>query len=162
MPYAGQRPEVDGDLIPTGNILNNARYSFNDFWSEPKQMGANFTSPTALGQCGTNCTGYDTCFINNRREGPGSPYTYDWRQAPVTTLSSAWSGISLDVYTDQEAFQIYGCGGQNGSVALKSTQGFFNDTTRPRIVPQYGCIVMEVEDWIAGINCEFPFTSSPL
>lgn len=29
---------------------------------------------------------------------------------------------------------------------LKNTQGFFNDTAHPRIVPQYGCVVMEVED----------------
>jgi aldose 1-epimerase len=37
-------------------------------------------------------------------------------------------------------------------MALKKTQGFFNDPSRPRVVPQYGCLVMEVEDWIDGIN----------
>jgi aldose 1-epimerase len=37
-------------------------------------------------------------------------------------------------------------------MALKQTQGFFNDTSRPRVIEQYGCIVMEVEDWIDGIN----------
>lgn len=37
-------------------------------------------------------------------------------------------------------------------MALKKTQGFFNDTSRPRTVPQYGCVVMEVEDWIDAIN----------
>lgn len=39
-----------------------------------------------------------------------------------------------------------------GSMALKNTQGFFNDTSRPRVIEQYGCIVMEVEDWIDAIN----------
>lgn len=39
-----------------------------------------------------------------------------------------------------------------GSLALKTTQGFFNDTSRPRVVEKYGCIVMEVEDWIDAIN----------
>jgi aldose 1-epimerase len=66
-------------------------------------------------------------------------------------LRSAWSGIQVDVFTDQEAFQIYSCGGQNGSMALKETQGLFNVSERPRTIPQYGCIVMEVEDWIDGI-----------
>lgn len=40
----------------------------------------------------------------------------------------------------------------NGSMTLKETQGLFNVSDRPRTVPQYGCIVMEVEDWIDGIN----------
>lgn len=56
------------------------------------------------------------------------------------------------MYTDQDAFQVYSCGGQNGSMALKSTQGLHNSTEFPRVIPQYGCIVMEVEDWIDGIN----------
>jgi hypothetical protein len=36
-------------------------------------------------------------------------------------------------------------------MALKETQGLFNVSGRPRTIPQYGCIVMEVEDWIDGI-----------
>lgn len=39
-----------------------------------------------------------------------------------------------------------------GTLALKETQGLFNDSSRPRVVNQYGCIVLEVEDWIDGIN----------
>ena len=37
-------------------------------------------------------------------------------------------------------------------MAIKNTQGFFDDASHPRVVEQYGCIVMEVEDWIDGIN----------
>jgi len=39
-----------------------------------------------------------------------------------------------------------------GSLALKKTQGFFNDPKHPRTVQQHGCIVMEVQDWIDAIN----------
>ena len=39
-----------------------------------------------------------------------------------------------------------------GTMAFKNTQGFFNDSSRPRVVPQYGCVVLEVEDWIDAIN----------
>lgn len=111
LPYSGQRVGVDGILIPDGTILPNEQYSVNDFWSAPKQIGANQTAPELLGNCGTNCTGYDNCYLVNRAQnGP-----YDWRTSgPVASLSSEWSGIQIDVYTDQDAFQVYTCGGQNG------------------------------------------------
>lgn len=58
MPYAGQRIDTDNILIPTGDIVANKAGSLNDFWSTPKQIGANFTNPDLLGNCGYNCTGY--------------------------------------------------------------------------------------------------------
>ena len=137
---------VDGNLIPTGDIAINAPYSVNDFQSAPKQIGANLTSSQAEGNCGTDCTGYDTCYLINRAaQGP-----YDWAtEGPVATLASAWSGIKVDVFTDQEAFQVYTCNTENGTTPIKTTQGS-ND--RDRTVPKYGCVVMEVQDWIDGIN----------
>ena len=111
LPYSGQRVSVDGILIPDGIILPNKKNSVNDFWSAPKALGANMTSPDLLGNCGTNCTGYDNCYLVNRAQaGP-----YDWRTGgPVASLASGWSGIKLDIFSDQEAFQMYSCGGQNG------------------------------------------------
>jgi len=36
---------------------------------------------------------------------------------------------------------------------IKKTQGFFGDDAKfPRTVPQYGCLVMEAQDWIDAIN----------
>ncbi|KAK5134546.1 hypothetical protein LTR08_006331 [Meristemomyces frigidus] len=148
LPYGGTRTAIDNIEVPTGDILANKQYGIHDFWSTPKQLGANFTSPDLLGTCGFNCTGYDTCYIQNRDAyGP-----YNWRQAPVATLASPFSGIQIDVYTDQDAFQVYTCNTMNGTLALKETQGFFNDSSRPRVSEKYGCVVMEVEDWIDGIN----------
>ena len=164
LPYSGQRVGTDAILIPNGTILANQPYSVNDFWTAPKQLGANLSAPDALGNCGTNCTGYDTCFLVNRAQiGP-----FDWRaDGPVASLWSDWSGIKVDVFSDQDAFQLYSCGGQNGAASgcpvarilltssgtlpLKSTQGL-TDGSRPRVVEQYGCVVMEVEDWIDAIN----------
>ncbi|KKY32198.1 putative aldose 1-epimerase [Diaporthe ampelina] len=150
MPYSGQRVDVDNILIPTGDIVANKPGSVNDFWSEPKQLGANLTSPELVNNCGFNCTGYDTCYLVNRAQnGP-----YDWRADGgfVAQLASPWSGISVDIYTDQDAFQVYSCNGQNGSIALKSTQGILDDPDFPRTIPKYGCVVMEVEDWVDAIN----------
>ncbi|PHH66433.1 hypothetical protein CDD81_7488 [Ophiocordyceps australis] len=146
MPYSGQRIEVDNILIPTGNIVANLPGSVNDFWSRPKQIGASFDHPDMPNNCGFNCTGYDNCFTVDRAAlGP-----YDWRtQGPVATLSSQWSGIQLDVYTNQHAMQMYSCSGMNGSMALKTTQG---TPEFPRTIPKYGCLVLEVQDYIDGIN----------
>lgn len=47
---------------------------------------------------------------------------------------------------------MYSCNGQNGSMALKSTQGIHDDPNFPRTIPQYGCVVLEVEDYIDAIN----------
>ncbi|KAF2003724.1 galactose mutarotase-like protein [Amniculicola lignicola CBS 123094] len=146
LPYSGQRIGVDGILIPDGSILPNQKYSVNDFWSSPKQIGANISSPELIGNCGSGCIGYDNAYLVNRAQnGP-----YDWRtEGPVATLASEWSGIQVDIWTDQDAFQVYSCGGQNGTLPIKSTQGL---PSRPRVVEKYGCVVMEVEDWIDGIN----------
>ena len=97
----------------------------------------------------STCTMTDNCWLVNRAQnGP-----YDWRNdGYVARLHSAWSGIQLDVYSDQEAFQLYSCNGQNGSVALKTTQGLKDNKDFPRTIPKYGCVVMEVEDWIDAIN----------
>ncbi|KAH7161787.1 galactose mutarotase-like domain-containing protein [Dactylonectria macrodidyma] len=149
MPYGGQRVGVDNILIPTGEILANTKGSVNDFWSKPKQIGAQANDPDLVNNCGFNCTGYDTCYTVNR----GQLGAYDWRtEGPVATLSSEWSGIKLDVYSDQDAFQLYSCTQQDGSMPLKKTQGLFNNTDFPRIIPRYGCVVLEVQDFIDGIN----------
>ncbi|KAK7977792.1 aldose 1-epimerase [Apiospora saccharicola] len=149
LPYSGQRVGVDNILIPTGDILANHKGSVNDFWSAPKQIGASFGHPELKDNCGFNCTGYDNCWLVNRAQnGP-----YDWRNdGYVARLHSAWSGIQLDVYSDQEAYQLYSCNGMNGSVTLKTTQGLHDNADFPRTIPQYGCVVMEVEDWIDAIN----------
>jgi len=90
----------------------------------------------------------DTCWLVNR------PEIGNWRSPEnfVARLHSAWSGIQLDIYSDQEAFQMYSCNGMNGSLAIKSNQGIFDDPKFPRTIPKYGCYVLEVEDWIDAIN----------
>ncbi|KAJ1337893.1 aldose 1-epimerase [Microdochium nivale] len=147
LPYSGQRIGVDNILIPDGTILANEPGSPNDFWTAPKQIGADIEK--TLGNCGFNCTGYDNAWLVNRAQnGP-----YDWRTGGyVARVHSPWSGIQLDIFSDQEAFQVYSCNGQNGTLTLKKDQGIFDNADFPRTIPQYGCMVLEVEDWIDAIN----------
>ena len=82
----------------------------------------------------------DNCYTSTAPHG-----NYDWRtEGPVATISSAWSGIQLDIYTDQDAFQVYSCNGQNGTIPSRRRQGLTDNTDFPRTVPKYGCIVLEV------------------
>ncbi|KAI9801497.1 MAG: hypothetical protein M1833_002729 [Piccolia ochrophora] len=145
LPYAGQRVGVDSILIPTGDILANAKGSVNDFWSAPKQMGASFDDPDMPGNCGADCEGYDNCYILNR-----TPEEHcAWRDRPVASVASAFTGIQMDVYTDQAALQVYSCTQQNGSTILKETQGLDD---RPRVVEPQGCVVLEAQEWIDAVN----------
>jgi aldose 1-epimerase len=47
---------------------------------------------------------------------------------------------------------MYSCNFQNGSMALKKSQGLLDNPKFPRTIPKYGCVVLEVEDWIDAIN----------
>jgi aldose 1-epimerase len=67
----------------------------------------------------------------------------------VASIASPWSGIQVDIYSDQEAFQMYSCNFQDGTMPLKKTQG---SDKFPRTIPKYGCMVVEVEDYIDAIN----------
>jgi len=111
LPYSGQIIDIDNIEIPTGDINGIAPGSVHDWYSAPKQLGANLSSPALYGACGFNCTGYDNAYLVNR--AAGGPY--DWREkGPVAQLASPYSGIQLDIYSDQDAFQLYTCNGMNG------------------------------------------------
>ncbi|RMZ19123.1 hypothetical protein D0859_16887 [Hortaea werneckii] len=84
------------------------------------------------------------CYILNRNHAE----SLNWDAAPVATLASPWSGIQVDIYTEQEAVQIYTCNNMNGFLSSPNN----STPRRPRTTPKYGCVVIEVEDWIDGIN----------
>ncbi|KAI5797800.1 galactose mutarotase-like domain-containing protein [Geopyxis carbonaria] len=140
LPYSGLRIAVDDALIPTGELLPNTKGGFNDLWSGPKRIGAGRDSDEAKGNCGTGCTGYDNAYL---------VAPHDVETEPVAVLRSPWSGIGVSVFSEQEAFQVYGCEAQSGTAPIKKTQGRKGG---PRTVVNGGCVVLEVEDWIDAIN----------
>ncbi len=40
----------------------------------------------------------------------------------------------------------------DGSIPIKKNQGLKDNKDFPRTIPKYGCVVMEVQDYIDGIN----------
>ncbi|KAL8896714.1 MAG: hypothetical protein Q9207_007571 [Kuettlingeria erythrocarpa] len=141
MPYAARYIEIDNIEVPTGAI-GTVDGTALDFTS-PKQIGRDIES--AINGCGYNCTGYDNAFILDRPRY-SSPEATD---LSMLTLSSESTGIRLDIYTNQQSLQIYTCDNTDGTIPVKKSQQHGENTT---YVEQYGCIVIETQQWIDGIN----------
>lgn len=90
LPFSGLRLEEDKYGIPTGDIKGNMEATCHEFWSKPRY----------LAECLEEKGQYDDLYLVNRR----SPWDKD--SQPVASLSSSKSGISVDMYTDQEAIRL--------------------------------------------------------
>lgn len=97
-----------------------------------------------------DCIGYDNCFVLS------DPNEQDYQlkaYAPST-------GIQLAIKTDQPAMQFYSCNGLDGTLPIKKTQGPHGSKKhvhhrkggKKQYVQQYGCFVLETEEYIDGIN----------
>lgn len=151
LPLSERFLAADTILIPTGGILEaDTAYQGAANFLEPKLVGQDIAKTTGL--CGEGCTGYDTCFLLDRPAAYAAPDS----MVPSVRIASDKTGISLDVATNQAAVQIYSCNGQNGSIATKQSQSKRNKAqdgnAGAEYVNKYGCIVVETEDWIDGIN----------
>jgi len=141
MPYADRYVQTDGILIPNGTIAVTNGTSLD--FTKPKTIGRDVED--AVGVCGTDCTGYDNAFILDkpRYVSPEDP------NIEVLRLSSPVTGIQLSLETNMQAIQIYACVGQDGTIPVKESQQHGDNTT---YVEKYGCVVIEAEEWIDGIN----------
>ncbi|KAJ9615065.1 hypothetical protein H2200_001139 [Cladophialophora chaetospira] len=147
MPYSDRYIKVDPILIPTGALGSVTDLSNLDFLS-PKLLGNAVNNAT--GVCGAGCTGIDNAFILDRPAGAGPTAS----NFPVLSLWSQTTGIRMDVSTNQQGLQIYTCNGQNGTIPVKQSQQARNNGTQgaAKFVNKHGCIVIETQAWIDGVN----------
>lgn len=148
MPYSTRYIEVDNILIPTGSFKTVASAPVLDFTS-PKTVGRDL--PRAINLCGNGCTGYDNAFILDRPQGTGSEVA----NLAVLSLWSTTTGIRMDLSTNQQGLQIYSCNGQNGTIPVKASQIDRNSQVfggGTKFVEKYGCLVVETQGWIDGVN----------
>lgn len=142
MPYAKRYIEFDGLEVPTGTI-GTVKGTWLDFTS-PKQIGRDILQ--GVNGCGTGCTGYDNAFIMDRPRYSAPEAT----DISLLTMSSNSTGIQLDIYTNQQSLQIYTCDNLNSTIPVKRSQQHVQGSTTT--VPQYGCVVIETQQWIDGIS----------
>ena len=97
LPYSGMRFDFDDQGIPTGDILSNRKGREHDFWSHPKNIAgiadANPEIPVSS---------YDETFMIAHKYDD-----YSRRDTPAAVLSSEKSGITMEVFTDQEAIRVH-------------------------------------------------------
>ncbi|KAE8389811.1 galactose mutarotase-like domain-containing protein [Aspergillus alliaceus] len=149
LPLSRRLIGTDGILIPNGTILGVDSYKGAADFATGKLVGKDIDK--AAGLCGTGCTGYDNCFIVDRDNSYGSGNS----MVPILRMNSSTTGISLEVATNQQAVQIYSCNGQKGNIPIKPSQAKRNKEEGiegAKNVNKYGCIVIEPEGWIDGIN----------
>ncbi|KAL6239954.1 hypothetical protein BDW75DRAFT_196554 [Aspergillus navahoensis] len=148
LPLSTRFIATDGILIPNGTIATVDAYNGAPDFTSPKLVGQDIDD--AVGLCGTDCTGYDNCWLIDRPTG----YSSD-ALIPALHMASKNTGITLEVATNTPAIQIYTCNGQDGSDPVKPSQiqrakqaGYNGPTT----VDKNACVVVETEGWIDGIN----------
>lgn len=143
MPYADRYIDIDGIEVPTGGLsLTNG--TALDFTKPNKPIGQDIFK--TLNGCGTGCVGYDNAFILDR-----SPYSSPTDpNVEVLQMYSPSTGIKMSLETNQQGLQIYSCNGQNGTIPVKKDQQHIAGKTT--YVEKYGCLVIETQDWIDGIN----------
>ncbi|EPQ28655.1 uncharacterized protein PFL1_03958 [Pseudozyma flocculosa PF-1] len=146
LPKADKYVKTDTILIPTGELptVEGTPYDFRT----PHAFRDMFNE--TLGVCGFNCTGWDSCFVMT-----DPPKKREAKQQSVIELSSLKSGIKLSVSaSNQPAIQVYTCSGINspakGSIPRKRSHG--GDGTLDKVYDNYSCVVLEMEDYIDGIN----------
>ncbi|KAI9489798.1 galactose mutarotase-like domain-containing protein [Zychaea mexicana] len=135
--------KTDGSLIPTGEF-GNVEGTALDFRSA-KPIGQDLQEAT---ECGFDCVGYDNCWIFS----DPNPDEYQ------VTVHAPSTGIQMAVKTDQAALQFYSCGGLDGTLPIKKKKHHHRHHLESRCeheqeyVQKYGCLVLETENYIDGIN----------
>jgi aldose 1-epimerase len=105
LPLSGLRFGVDELGIPTGDLLSNRKGKEHDFWSGPKEIGEVLKpNPRA--------SSYDETFMLSHRHSDSK------RENAAAILSSARSGITMEVYTDQDALHVHTWDQMNGESIL--------------------------------------------
>lgn len=138
MPEARRILEIDANTLPTGVIANATAGDLADFWSAPHELGFASGNADFENNCGAGCNGYDNNWVFNDDRN---------KSATALTLSSAWSGIKAELVTNQDAVVLYTCNFGGGE--FKSTQGVAG---QDKTIPNYGCIAIEAQDYVDGIN----------
>ncbi|PWN54289.1 galactose mutarotase-like protein [Violaceomyces palustris] len=164
MKYADKYVETDSILIPTGKLPEVQGTPFD--FRKAKSFRSLFDRTE--GVCGYGCKGWDSCFVMSHPPGltqqdedddDRQPSSRDLQNRmtskPVLEMHSPKSGIKLSVQTDQPAIQIYTCDGISspkgkGSLPRKRSHG--GDGSLSKIYENHSCVVIEMEDYIDGIN----------
>lgn len=148
LPLSHRLVGVDTIEVPTGKLFDvTTSYGGSPDFLKGKLIGADINKTSGL--CGQNCLGYDDCMIVDR-----PPKYQPDALVPVIRMNSKLTGISMEIMSDQKAVQIYTCNGV-GPFPVKPSQIKRNKAKGHAgvdFVHSHGCIAIEPQGWIDGIN----------
>jgi aldose 1-epimerase len=149
LPSAGLRFGFDEFGISTGDLLSNKKGQEYDFWSDSRYIGDGMKQKIGP------ALGYGETFALSHKEKG------DKEESPAVILTSPRSGVTMELYTDQDALHVHTWSEKNGEIfasrqdltltvligplKLKHTQGEGD-------VPEHGAISFEMQDWPDGVN----------
>lgn len=112
LPSAGMRFGVDEFGLSTGDIFRNEKGKEFDFWSGQRNIEDGMKQrPESHLMCedraSPNC-GYDETFLLSHKQKGNKHDT------PAAILSSPLSGITVELYTDQDALHVHTWNEKNG------------------------------------------------
>ncbi|KAB8227685.1 putative aldose 1-epimerase family protein [Aspergillus alliaceus] len=130
LPVSGMRFDVDERGIPTGDMKSNREGKEFDFWSADKSIGDEVQKGNA---------GFDVTYaLSHKPLG-------DKEDEPVAILSSKLSGVTMELYTDQDALHVHTWDNNLGGLRLKKGQGAGK-------VAQHAAISLEMQDWPDAVH----------
>lgn len=146
-PFSKRMLEYDDMSLPTGELPDIPEGDINDFWSEPKKIGASSSDPSWVGNCSPGLGGYDCQWVVDRDDEIEGDALME---EPIASLWSDWSGIRVDMYSAQPGVVMTSCPFfPEDTLPIKRTQG---GPANNGFVPTDGCVAMEAQDWVDGIN----------
>ncbi|KAH1744275.1 hypothetical protein KXV78_006670 [Aspergillus fumigatus] len=130
LPSSGMRFDVDEWGIPTGDMKSNREGKEFDFWSADKFIG----DEVQKGNAGSDVT----YVLSHKPLG-------DKEDEPVAILSSKPSGVTMELYTDQDALHVHTWNSDLAGLRLKKGQGQGK-------VAQHAAISLEMQDWPDAVH----------
>ncbi len=157
LPLSGLRFGIDEEGIPTGDLLGNKKNGQYDLWSAPRNVS------TMLGPRDAATSALEETFVVQHKNPPPRGQGENVEH-PAAILSSDHSGITMEIYTDQDALRVHtwddekngvylprasrvetDLGADAGPLSLKSHQG-------EGPVPKHGAISIEQGGWPDAVN----------
>lgn len=158
LPYSGLRFAMDEDNVPTGDMKSNTQGSAYDFWSGARRIkdGQKVGTP---GSGNASLTGIDETFLVARSQ----PWHKD--DQAIAILQSDYSGIKVELFTDQEALHVHSWSAANGEwtrinavASVKMYANMYADKVHLKkkqggsMAQDMAAVSMEMHNWPDAVN----------
>lgn len=112
------RFDTDEEGVPSGDLRGNLKGSLYDFWSDGRRLDEIHPNHSmAEGEARKLTQTFDEIFMISRSQ--------PWKRedGPAAVLASDRSGITVELYTDQEALRVHTWDSKDGKRSFSAVVG---------------------------------------